>query len=74
MDKDWRFTQQSIAECLENNCQRSIALEGLVLDLRVVSADLRGSHAMLSNIVKHLQELEVSPLELQSLLKNQGLR
>ncbi len=35
------------------------ALEGLVLDLQVVSADLRGLHALVSNIESQLRELEV---------------
>ncbi len=51
---------QSTKESSVSKFQLCTPLEALVLDLQVVSADLRGLQDMLSNIVRCLQELEVS--------------
>ena len=55
----WLSTLPDMEGCLESKSPLSIALEGLVLDLQVVQADLFGSQGLLSGIAKRLQELEV---------------
>ncbi len=62
----WLSTLPNIQECLESKSPRSTALEGLVLDLQVVQADLFGLQGLLSSIAKRLQVLEASVLDLQS--------
>lgn len=55
-------------ECLENNYLRYTALEGLVLDLQVMQADLRQLQGQCSGIENSLRELEqwVQAMELVS--------
>ncbi len=65
----WSSIKPNTVKSTESKFQRYTALEGLVLDLQVVLADLQGSQDLLLNIVSLLQGLEVSPLELQSLVK-----
>jgi len=57
--------QQNSTGYLGNKFPHYTALEGLVLDLQVVSADLRGLHGMLSGIESSLRELEAWVSELQ---------
>ncbi len=56
----WLSTLPNINECSGNKSQHCTLLEGLVLDLQVVSADLFGLQGLLSSIAKRLQVLEVS--------------
>ncbi len=61
----WLSTLPEVKGCLGNKSRRYIALEGLVLDLQVISADLFGLQGGLSSIASHLRELEVWASEQQ---------
>ncbi len=54
----WLSSLPDMEKYSENKSQRFIALEGLVLDLQVVQADLFASQGLLSSIASHLRELE----------------
>ncbi len=56
----WQSRQPGTVESLGSKSQLYTALEGLVLDLQVLSEDLRNSQGMLTSIVRCLQALEVS--------------
>ncbi len=58
-DIDWSYIKPDTTKSLASKFLRSTALEGLVLDLQVISADLRNSQKSLSDIENSLQELEV---------------
>ena len=66
----WQSTLPDMAKSLANKSQHFTALEGLVLDLQVLQADLFGLQGSLSGIAKRLQELEVWVLE-QGLLQQE---
>ncbi len=54
----WLSTLPDILKPSESKSQHSTVLEGLVLDLQVVSADIYALQGFLSSIAKELQELE----------------
>jgi len=54
----WLSTLPDMQTSLGNKSRHSIALEGLVLDLQVVQADLFGLQGTLSGIASSLRELE----------------
>ncbi len=62
----WLSTLPNMEGYSENKFQPFIALEGLVLDLQVVQADLFGLQGSLSVIGKRLRELEQWALEQRS--------
>ncbi len=62
----WLSTLPDMEKSLVNKSPPFIALEGLVLDLQVISADLFGLQGSLSGIAKHLRELEQWAQELSS--------
>ncbi len=66
-DLEWSFIKQNTTVCSASNSQLCTALEGLALDLEVVSADLEGSQGLLSSIVKRLQVLEQLRSERESI-------
>ena len=57
-DPDWSYIRPNIKGFSGNKFQHSIVLEDLVLDLQVVSADLRNSQNLLSGIENRLRVLE----------------
>ncbi len=65
-DRKCLLQHQNMPPSLENSFHLVKALEGLVLDLQVVSADLRNLQGLLSNIESQLQVLEVSVQGMQS--------
>jgi len=60
----WLSSLPDMEKYSENKSRHSIALEGLVLDLQVVQADLFGLQGMLSSIAKQLRVSEQWALEL----------
>jgi len=60
----WLSTLPDMEKSLVSKSRHSTALEGLVLDLQVVQADLFGLQGSLSGIAKQLQGLEQWVLEL----------
>ena len=63
----WQSIPQDSTECLVSKSRVYTALEGLALDLQVLSEDLRNSQNLCSGIVKHLQVLEQLEQEQPSL-------
>jgi len=59
----WLSSLPDMEKSLVNKSPLYTVLEGLVLDLQVVSADLFGLQGSLSSIARRLQELEVSVSE-----------
>ncbi len=70
----WLSTLPDIQKHSENKSRHCTLLEGLVLDLQVMQADLFGLQGGLSNIAKDLRVLEawVSEQSLQTLEPTEG--